>query len=201
MKEQILLGTLLGDAFIGKLQNRAKSYCIKWEHSLAQEEYALWKAKNSLENYSFCKRERLDSRTNCIYKSIICYSIKDNYKHYRELFYKDKKEVSQEILNMLEPLGIAVWYMDDGNLYYNGNNCHLTLSVNGFNDDSVDKIIEYFKSTYNIHFKKTSRAIRITSIKQVLLFESYFKHHYHQSMMYKTLTYNKEKHARNKKTR
>jgi hypothetical protein len=201
MKEQILLGTLLGDATINKLSGRTKTHCIRWEHSLLQEEYALWKADNCLDNYSIYKRSRLDSRTGNTYHSITCYSTKDNYKHYRELFYKDSKEVSLDILNSLEPFGVAVWFMDDGNLYYNGNNCHLTLSVNGFNDDSVDRIIEYFKSTYNIHFKKTGRAIRITSVKQVLLFESYFKQHYHQSMMYKTLTYNKEKHARNKKTR
>lgn len=201
MKEQILLGTLLGDAYIGKLYHRAKSYSIKWEHCLKQEEYALWKANNSLDNYSFCKRDRLDSRTGNIYKSITCYSTKDDYKYYRSLFYKEHKEVSQEILNMLQPLSIAVWFMDDGNLYYNGNSCHLTLSINGFDNDSIHRIIEYFKNTYNIHFKKSGRAIRITSVKQVLLFESYFKEHYHHSMMYKTLTYNKEKHAKNKKTK
>ena len=48
MKEQILLGTLLGDAYIGKLQGRSKTYSIAWEHCLEQEEYALWKAENSL---------------------------------------------------------------------------------------------------------------------------------------------------------
>lgn len=47
MKEQILLGTLLGDAYIGKLQGRSKTYSIAWEHCLEQEEYALWKAENS----------------------------------------------------------------------------------------------------------------------------------------------------------
>jgi hypothetical protein len=201
MKEQILLGTLLGDASISKLIDRRKTYSIRWEHCLEQEEYALWKADNSLDNYSIYKRDRLDSRTGNIYKSITCYSTKDDYKYYRNLFYKESKEVNQEILNMLQPLGIAVWFMDDGNLYYNGNSCHLTLSVNGFDDNSINRIIEYFKNTYNIYFKKSGRAIRITSVKQVLLFESYFKQYYHYSMMYKTLIYNKEKHARNKKER
>ena len=196
-KIQILLGTLLGDASIENLKNRSKTYNIRWEHCLEQEEYAIWKAENSLDNYSIYKRSRLDNRTNKIFHSITCYSRKDNYKFYRDLFYNPIKEVSQEILDRLEPLGIAVWFMDDGNLYYNGNNCHLTLSVNGFNEESVDRIINFFKSKFDIHFKKTGKAIRITSVKQVELFESYFKQFYHESMLYKTLQFQKEKHNNN----
>lgn len=199
MKIQILLGTLLGDASIEKLKGRRKTYSIRWEHSLQQEKYALWKAQNSLDNFSIYKRSRLDPRTNKTYHSITCYSRKEDFKSYRELFYNTSKEVSQDILNKLEPLGVAVWFMDDGNVYYNSNICHLTLSVNGFNEESVDRIIKYFKDKFNIHFKKTGRAIRITSVKQTKLFESYFKEFYHESMLYKTLEYQKEKYERNKK--
>jgi hypothetical protein len=194
MKEQILLGTLLGDAYISKLQGKRKSFVISWQHCIKQELYALWKADNSLDNYSIHRRSVLDSRTNKIYHSITCYSRKDNYQYYRNLFYKEHKEVSQEVLDMLKPLGIAVWFMDDGNLYYNGNNCHLTLAVNGFDDESVNRIINYFKNNYNIIFKKTGKAIRITSVKQVELFESFFKKYYHDSMNYKTLEFSKNKH-------
>lgn len=197
MKEQILLGTLLGDASIGKLTGKSKSYIIKWEHCLEQEEYAIWKAKNSLNNYSIYRRSRLDSRTNKIYNSITCYSRKDNYEYYRNLFYNTTKEVSQEVLDQLQPQAIAVWFMDDGNLYYNGNSCHLTLSINGFSEESMNRIIEYFRVKYNILFKKAGKAIRLTSIKQVELFERYFKQYYHNSMKYKTLQFKKEEYDRN----
>ena len=198
MKEQILLGTLLGDAYIGRLQGRSKTYSIGWEHCLEQEEYALWKAENSLDNFSFSRRSRLDYRTNKTYNSIVFYSTKDNYQHYRELFYLENKEVSDEILDRLQPLGVAVWFMDDGNLYYNGNTCHLTLSVNGFNEESVDRIINYFQNKYNIVFKKAGKAIRLTSVRQVELFENFFKQYYHESMIYKTLQFNKNKYINGK---
>jgi recombination protein RecA len=195
MKEQILLGTLLGDAYIGKLIGKSKSYKIGWEHSQQQKDYALWKAENSLSHYSIYERSRLDIRTNNIYHSIIIYSKKDDYKKYRELFYPfGIKEVSNQILNMLTPLAIAVWFMDDGNLYYNGNNCHLTLSVNGFNEESVENIIKYFKDKYNINFKKSQSAIRLTSVKEVKKFELHFANLYHESMNYKKLFYAKQKH-------
>ena len=156
MKEQILLGTILGDATVPKLTNRRKTYSIRWEHSMVQKEYAIWKAENSLDNFSIYERKRLDKRTNKIYESITCYSTVNDYVKYRELFYKENKTVTKEILNLLEPMGIAVWFMDDGSLYYNGNNCHLILSVDSFDETSVNLIIEYFKNNFDIQFKKTS---------------------------------------------
>ena len=188
MKEQILLGTLLGDAYMSKLSGKKEMSSIGWEHSLKQEEYALWKAKNSLNNYSFYKRDRLDSRTNNTYHSIICYSTKDNYKDYRKLFYNDKKEVSQEILNKLEPLGVAVWYMDDGNIYYNSNNCHISIGVNNFSNQSKQLIINWFKEKYNLNFKISSNAIRITSRKECEIFMNIVEKYIHESMNYKKLS-------------
>lgn len=201
MKKQILLGTLLGDAYIRDLYGRAKTYKIGWEHCIMQEPYAIWKAKNSLDNYSIYKRERFDKRTEKFYKSIICKSIKDDYKQYRELFYVDGvKQITDNILLELNDLAIAVWFMDDGNLYYNGNICHLTISTNSFNNESITKILEFFKFKYNLDFKLlNNNAIRLTSVKQVLLFESFFKNYYHVSMLYKTLDYNKEKYMIKKK--
>lgn len=197
MREQILIGTLLGDAYIPRLKEYY-THGIAWEHSLKQEEYALWKAESSLDNYFVKRRDRTDSRTGNTYHSILCHSIKDNYIYYRKIFYLESKQVSQQILDMLEPLGIAVWFMDDGNMYYNGNNCHLTLSVNGFDDNSVNLIINYFYERYNIKFKKAGKAIRLTSVAQVKLFESFFQSFYHKSMLYKTLTFQKDKYNNEK---
>lgn len=189
MKEQILLGGLLGDASIEKLSSRRKTYSIRWEHCLEQWQYALWKAENSLDNYSTYQRSRLDSRTGNTYHSITYYSTKDNYQEYRELFYGEEKQVSQIVLDRLEPLGIAVWFMDDGSMYYNGNNCHLILSVNGFNEESRDRIITYFSTKYGINFKKTvGGAIRITSKRECELFMNIVEEHIHEEMKYKTLS-------------
>jgi len=187
---------MLGDAYISKLYGRAKSYSVRWEHSIEQEDYAEWKAKKALKNFSKSLRSRLDKRTKKIYHSVVFYSIKDDYKKYRELFYKDKKIVTEALLLKLKPLAIAVWFMDDGNLYYNGNICHLTLSVNGFDEESKGRIIDYFKKTYDINFKRSQNAIRLTSIKEVKKFESIFKKYYHNTMMHKTLEYQKLKYKK-----
>lgn len=49
----------------------------------------------------------------------------------------------------------------------------------------------------NERFQKAGKAIRLTSIKQVELFERYFKQYYHNSMKYKTLQFKKEEYDRN----
>ena len=69
-KMQILLGTLLGDACVDKIKKESWNCAIRWEHSTKQEEYALWKAENSLNNFSIYRRSRLDKRTNNTYHSV-----------------------------------------------------------------------------------------------------------------------------------
>jgi hypothetical protein len=185
IQHQILLGTILGDASISKPKGKRNYSSISWQHSYLQKEYAIWKADNSLNNYSVHERDRFDKRTNKIYSSFTCYSIKDNYINYRKLFYNDKKEVSESILNQLKPLGLAVWYMDDGNLYYNSNNCHLTLATNCFENSQF--IIDWFDKNYNLKFKKTGAAIRLTSKKECEKFMKIVKNYIHPTMSYKTL--------------
>ena len=97
------------------------------------------------------------------------------------------KEVSQEILDQLNDESIAVWFMDDGNMYYNGNNCHISLAVNGFNSESKERIIKWFKEKCNLNFKHSGKAIRITSRRQCQLFMDVVEKHIPECMAYKKL--------------
>ena len=64
------------------------------------------------------------------------------FKKYHDLFYKSKKQVTQEALIRLSSLGLAVWYMDDGYLI----NGQATFSTEGFNPKSQVIISRYFYS-------------------------------------------------------
>lgn len=184
----ILIGTMLGDAGVADGKESA-SLSIRWEHSLKQEEYAVWKAQ-CIPNYSIYKRNRFDKRTNKTYSSITIYSTKDDYRDIRDVFYKKgKKIIPLKILNNLSPLSIAVWYMDDGNVYYNGNNCHITLGVDCFTEREKANIIKYFYKKYKVNFKKTGNAIRLTSKKDCEVFMNIISQFIHPSLKYKTLEY------------
>lgn len=177
MNRQLVVGTLLGDAWIPPLKGNAKNHSIWWTHKIDHEEYALWKANNIGIKYYTYYRKRYDKRTNNSHESITVYTTTDSrLENYRKLFYIDnKKIVTDEILNMLTPEAIAIWYCDDGNLYINKRTgYHLTLSIDGYTSEEKDIIKLYFKNKYELNFKNTQERIRITSKPQVCKFMELF---------------------------
>ena len=152
-KEQILLGSLLGDGSL-QLRKRAITPVYTEEHCVAQVDYLKW--KNSFLGFKTCITTRTDNRRkelktyqqHCIYSTSSTSSGLTNLFH---SFYKTgKKQVTKEILERLNKLGIAVWYCDDGSYGYWNN--HIFLCTNGFSETENMIIIEFFKRQYNINF-------------------------------------------------
>lgn len=115
-EEQILIGTLLGD---GHLELNGGNTRLKVDHCERHKDLVLWKHRE-LRTIACGEPRRLvvfDSRTGRSYKHFRfeTRTIVD-LNPYRKLFYPDgKKCVPSDISKMLTtPLGLAVWYMDDG---------------------------------------------------------------------------------------
>lgn len=115
-QKQVLYGTLLGDTSINKQQDEFdRNPRIKISHSEKQKDWASLKY-NILEDIF---RGGLRKVKN---EGWGTYNYRAESKSLEELeeFYdliKDKKNnrrLKKEILNKLKPLGIAVWFMDDG---------------------------------------------------------------------------------------
>lgn len=141
-QEQVLIGSILGDGCIQLRYKRCYSYIEA--HCLKQEKYLLW--KNSFLNfymgYTKHKLAKEGKQAN-IYKSNI------SFKKYYNLFYPNgKKIVTKEILDMLELLGLAVWFMDDGN--YNYWNKTIRIATLGFNLKENKIIQSYLKNKHNL---------------------------------------------------
>ena len=188
MNINLLIGTLLGDATIYKYKKVKNSYTFKFKQSI--KEYALWKADLIGTDYRKYEYDNFDKRTNKSYYSyqIVIILPPEIKKYLHELFYKPEKEVTLEILNQLDDLAIALWYFDDGSIYYNGNNCHLVLATNGFTDNCRNLIIEFFKNKYDIVFKKCIRGeLRLTSIVECKKFMKIIDKNDPKCMEYKLL--------------
>ena len=170
-----------------KTPNRPCSYSFCF--SQANKDYATWKAKLIGNHYYEYDLDRYDKRTNKNYQTrqIIIKMDKKLKEHYYNLFYKPCKQINLEILNQLDDIGICIWYLDDGSVYYNGNNCHITLSVNGFTLEERDLIIKWFKEKYDLNFKKSQKAIRITSKKDCEKFMDIVEKYIPDCMSYKKL--------------
>jgi len=196
--KSIIYGTLLGDAYIPKpriIKTKSRggqNNNLRYTHSKKQQDWALYKAVRINMPFTVYQRDRYDKRTGKTHGSFeIIHSANSYFNDIRETFYPNgTKIVTQEILDVLTPEAIAVWYCDDGNLYTNKKQylCHLTLSTNSFSDGERALIIDYFKSNYGLNFKSTTQgAIRLTNKSQAELFLSHFGQYIPECMKYKTL--------------
>lgn len=123
LDKAVLIGLILGDGYIDP---KGRIYV---NHGYKQKEYCIFKAKllhsvcggkdiNVEEyNYTYTKHVKGQLIENSTYTAYRFKKQSKHFKYFRELIYKDgKKHITKEILNMLTPLSIALWYMDDGSL-------------------------------------------------------------------------------------
>jgi hypothetical protein len=106
----VIVGSLLGDGYL------YPNGTLQIEHCLVQAPYTLWKYEmlQCIAGKQPTVVERFDSRTVKIYRSIRFYT-KAVLKEYRASFYQERRKVIPNNLgDLLDPLGVAVWFMDDG---------------------------------------------------------------------------------------
>ena len=115
--QHLLLGSMLGDGSI-KQDGRMAAY-FREEHAQAQKAYVKWKEK------AFGKlcQEWLRHKHGYGFSTVPLYE----FAQVRSKFYsknKRYKHVTTELLEQLNPLSLAVWYLDDGtnNRQTKGNN-------------------------------------------------------------------------------
>lgn len=157
-KEQksLLIGLLLGDGTI------SSNFVFKLSHSETQLEYLEWKVKllneynlknNGIKTYT--SKCGYNTGKNVIYSQL---SINPTIKALRRTVYIPKKTFTRKLLNWLTPLGIAIWYMDDGCVNINTSKQrssiqHTIKFATCTNEETTKIIIDYFKETWNIKFR------------------------------------------------
>lgn len=120
-EEQVILGTILGDSWLGGQGTRA-TY-LACAHGAKQEEYIRWKALK-LKRFATPRGVKFSPRTadasGKLHDAYEFWTRSCPYFAYLEqLFYihtngRRVKTVTSEVLEKLDRLGLAVWYMDDG---------------------------------------------------------------------------------------
>ena len=175
---EILMGCLLGDAYIypqGKIQI---------EHSAKQLPYINWKYKelSSLAYSPPTKIERFDSRYQKTYIGARFW-LRQYFRPLRKIFYPDGKKIfPKEISRYITELSLAVWYMDDGNLY---NRKHVKIATDGFDEESRKLLQKLLLAKFGIKSKlQASGKLRFSTETLRNFFEA-IKPHIHSSMKYK----------------
>ena len=157
-KEQksLLVALLIGDGTI------SSNYVFKLSHSTLQREYLEWKVK-LLNKYGIKNNGVKEYISKCGYntgKSVLYsqMSLIPTIKALRRSVYTPKKTITRKLLEWLNPLGLAIWYMDDGCINVNTSkqrsSIQHTIKIATCVDDSTIKtIINYFDEVWGIHFR------------------------------------------------
>ena len=157
-KEQksLLIALLIGDGTI------SSNYVFKLSHSTLQREYLEWKV-GLLNKYGIKNNGVKEYISKCGYnigKSVLYsqMSLIPTIKALRRSVYTPKKTITRKLLEWLNPLGLAIWYMDDGCINVNTSKQrssiqHTIKIATCVNDSTIKTIINYFDEVWGIHFR------------------------------------------------
>ncbi|MEK6884809.1 MAG: hypothetical protein AABY22_34575 [Nanoarchaeota archaeon] len=184
--EQVILGSLLGDGCMRKAKYSPDFVEV---HCMEQKDYLDWKSQiinlPSLKYVHYIKKNG-----NRINYPLYYYATKSipQLLPYYNMFYPNgatkKKIVTQKILDKLEPLAIAVWYMDDGHY-----DLEVHLATDCFSYESHLLIQNWFKNKWNINvmIRKNKKGQYHIAIKRkdAQPFINLVKEYIHPCMQYK----------------
>lgn len=157
----LMIAILLGDGSISKTNG------FRMCHGEKQKEYLRWKI-NKLHEHGIRTCGMKESTCSVGYNVGSTYyytrlSVIPFVKVLRRVFYKPKKVIAnRKMLNRLNALGIAIWFMDDGclNIRKTGDKIHgfYIRIATCLPKDELQVVIDYFKEVWNVSFYAISEG-------------------------------------------
>jgi len=179
--KQVLLGSLLGDAYLSRTSKNASYGC---GHSPKQKDYIFWKENILGESFRVSTKLRNNGPFKIYKLTTNCSPVLTNL---HSLFYiksnKPKriweKIVNPKILEQLDPLSLAVWYCDDGTYTVRDKSCCLMTQGFTYNENLILK--DYF-------LKKWKLRVVVQEDYRKSHNKSYYKLVFHTEETFKFLT-------------
>jgi len=155
-QRDILVGLLLGDGHL-ETQNGGRTYRLKVEHSLEQTDYVNWLFSEFVEWIVAKKpyhKERANGQksigfTTCSHGALRFYA--------HQFYSKEQKQIPKSIKKLLNPISVAVWFMDDGSRKSNRHSAYIIHTL-GFSKQDLEvlqrAIEEKFLIATTLHRQK-----------------------------------------------
>ena len=136
-QREIIVGLTLGDGHL-ETQNNGKTYKLKIEHSVGQKEYLYWLYE---ELHDWVRMNpKLRSKNSQPFSYHFSTYSHELLRFYGEQFYNNKKKIiPNSIEELLTPLSLAIWFMDDGSLKSRRHNTYVIHTL-GFQRDELERI-------------------------------------------------------------
>ena len=144
----VIVGGLLGDTWLGFMKNSAHA-SGSFTHKLEHLEYVQYKQSLLKSRCSEVKiHNKFDSRSNRHYQQAFCkIAASPILDEIQQKFYQNKiKIVPKDLIDKLSPLGIAIWFMDDGTSTTAG----LSFAVNCFTKEDIEILKDMLYNKFGI---------------------------------------------------
>lgn len=148
-EKQIVYGTLLGDGHLSIIKERP---FLRVEHGAKQKEYAEWKYKK-LENLT-TKKGVIKSNRDSYYFGTRCIG---DLEYFYKLFYTPEgvKRLPQDFEAFINPLSLAVWFLDDGTNAERQTKAELI--VQGYTSFDIGRMIATFRLKFGVECNLVKR--------------------------------------------
>lgn len=147
LQRSILVGTLLGDGHL-ETQDMGKTYRLKIEHQFLQKDYLDWLHDQFKEWVRNGVKHRIKKNS----KEYVLFSTYSHgtFRFYAQQFYVDKKKIIPKLITeLLDPIALAIWYMDDGSWKSSHHNTFIIHTV-GFVKKDLERVQDTLKKNFGI---------------------------------------------------
>jgi len=146
--QAVILGSLLGDGSL-KIQKNYANARFAFKHSIKQKEYFYWKVQNlkeiAGEHCVFSQSNDGYGGDKLRFQSLAL----ENLTEIHTLVCKHNRlKIRRKWLNLLTPLSLAVWWLDDGSIISNGRKG--VFCTDGFDKKSVQVLAKYLEKVWSI---------------------------------------------------
>ncbi len=152
-QREIIVGKLLGD---GHMESRyqGKTFSLMIEHSARQEDYVVWlynEFKEWVRTSPKLKSQLIQGRLyrKCYFRTLAHGSL----RFYHQQFYRNHRKVVPQLVNkLLTPLGLAIWFMDDGSIKSKQHKARI-INTQGYTKKEVERLIDILWGKFGIKAK------------------------------------------------
>lgn len=145
-QRSIIVGKLLGDGHL-ESQDEGRTYRLKIEHSIKQKEYVDWlyeELKNLVGKPPYIKK-----RGEFKSYGFFTYSL-GSLRFYGHQFYSGNKKIIPKLIHkLINPLVLAIWFMDDGS-YKSLDHKTYIIHTLGYSKKDLNLLKEAFKKKFDI---------------------------------------------------
>ena len=159
-QQAVLVGTLLGDGSIAKHGHHARLFV---KHKEAHRSLVEWK-RSVFADFTTMAPNRFEQRLNGRSYPAVQFVTRTHpvFSNWRQRFYLERRKiVPAEIADLLEPVAVAVWLMDDGT----ADRAGITFQTNAFRPDESALLASVLTKRYaletSLMWNKGARVVYV----------------------------------------